>query len=438
MIHRRPIRYTDALRHTATKRLLPLAFSTAEIEEYLPAQIRRLSFYSARTADLMYLAHTQSLIQSIVAPAVAINADGSLRRTGPGESINKVLARSRMKQHLRAINYQPAPDDAGGLKDLSSDRRINLILNTQTAMARGYARDRAANQPAILQAFPADRLYRAFTRRAERNWQERWNTARAQLADRTSATLADSRSGPFIAPKPDPIWTAISRFGNPYAPFDYGSGMRKRSVPASLAATHGIDKTPRPAADPLAVGVETTIPPGMPPAMLQAVRDAFADSAMVSGGKLRISPPGRSAIPWLIDKARANVQAATPIRFLSPAERNAIAAAADIDLPEHATLDMDSTSLRHLLNRHGDAGKEMRTYGVRPVTDADIAAVPALVADAAATWTKPTADDYPTRKGAAVVCESQGLRIVFSSSARQDRPRISLYTMHHVKKEKGE
>ena len=39
-----------------------------------------------------------------------------------------------------------------------------------------------------------------------------------------------AKGAPFIATLDSPIWPAISRFGNPYPPFDFNSGMSTRSV----------------------------------------------------------------------------------------------------------------------------------------------------------------------------------------------------------------
>lgn len=44
----------------------------------------------------------------------------------------------------------------------------------------------------------------------------------------------------MIALKNAPIWTAISAFGLPYAPFDFGSGMDVRDVDRDEAAALGL------------------------------------------------------------------------------------------------------------------------------------------------------------------------------------------------------
>ena len=72
------------------------------------------------------------------------------------------------------------------------------------------------------------------TRSKPREWRIRWNDARRSLGEgNTSATYAESDHGPFKALKNDPVWSAISRFGNPWPPFDF------RHAPAPAAGSAG-------------------------------------------------------------------------------------------------------------------------------------------------------------------------------------------------------
>lgn len=279
MIHTRPVEMRDALRSVAAKRAMPLAFSSREIQEQLPADIARVSFFSARTTLKGYLSESQALIGRLVQPDVITQPDGTLRRVGRGESINPAQVRTAMQRHLRDLGYTAAEGEEGTLKDLASDRRVNLIINTQTQMARGFARERAVQSDAIRTAFPADRMYRALPRDEKRNWQSRWNQARARLGSATQATAATSQAGPFVAPKNDPIWPAISRFGNSYPPFDFNSGMRKRSVPASQARQHGITRTPDPAPDPFEPPLESPVSESTSPRMIDAIKRVFSNAA---------------------------------------------------------------------------------------------------------------------------------------------------------------
>lgn len=82
---------------------------------------------------------------------------------------------------------------------------------------------------------PAQELYRAWPAKQERDWPTRWKDAADAVGWEGVAT-----NGQMIALKTSPIWVAISRFGQPYPPFDYGSHMRVRSVPLEVAQAAGL------------------------------------------------------------------------------------------------------------------------------------------------------------------------------------------------------
>ena len=291
MIFDKPVTLTEALRYAAAKRVLALSPSigTRDIEANIPAEIRERAFFSARTPYAGYLAETSRDIQRMVQPDVRITADG-LVPTVSGESISPAQVRAKMKRTLASLGYQPDPDKRGGLQDLSSDMRVNLVIDTQLKMARGYGSWRQSQDATVLDLWPADELFRAISRDKERNWLLRWNEARASLGSATTATAARGYSGPFVALKNDPIWKAISRFGNPYPPFDYRSGMRVRDVSFKRARELGVLKesqTVPPARDRLNDPVEMDVST-MPAGILQALGKALAGVARITGDKLLI------------------------------------------------------------------------------------------------------------------------------------------------------
>lgn len=432
---------SDALRHITAKRVLPLAFSSREIEETLPKQIAARAMFSARTVHKTYLEDTLGNIGRIVQPAVIRQADGTLRRAGKGESVSPAKVRTLMQQQLRSLGYQPNAGEEGTLKDLSSDRRTALIINMQTGMARGYARDRAVQTQAILQTFPADRLYRAAQRNKKRKWARKWNDARRNLGETTQATVAgDDDLGPFIAPKDDPIWSAISRFGNPYSPFDYNSGMRKRSVLASEARKHGITRTPQPAADPLDADLSAPIRPNTPPAMLEAIMQSFP-GAIATARRIYWIPDPVDAAASVISAAERGAQMRTSIAFLDADKRAAVSDALKQDIPEQTAFALESNQVRHILAEHTDADREMRNYGVGPVDPADIAHFAELVA-------KPTrilpSGRKLARQGKPLLyrCERQGRHyecvMDYTTGAKLNhRPSLRLYTMYRIDKTKA-
>lgn len=273
---------TPAASFQSAKTILPVPESvgSAELAE-LPASLRQRLFFSARTPFAQYLTDTNDLLKRLLQPEAAT----------PGTSVNPAIIRGEMKKALSALGYQPDPAKRGTLQDLSSDRRTNLIIQMQTAMAGNYARWQQSQSPAVLTLYPADELYRAVRRAHPRDtWAGRWNEARANLGPDSTATEArDNTLGPFVALKNDPIWSAISRFNNPYPPFDYGSGMRVRDVPRARAIALGVLAPdlpgPQPAPDPVDQPIALDLG-NLDPALADALLKSFGALARLVKGAI--------------------------------------------------------------------------------------------------------------------------------------------------------
>jgi hypothetical protein len=126
VLFRKPTSLTAALAQQRAKTVVAVAESTgsAEIAQW-PADIRRRAFFSARTPYIEHLAQIDSVIGRILEPGAA----------APGESVNNARARELLRESLRAIGYSPDQVGAatGALRDLASERRLNLIVDISYA-----------------------------------------------------------------------------------------------------------------------------------------------------------------------------------------------------------------------------------------------------------------------------------------------------------------
>lgn len=275
MIFDEPTTFEAALEHQLAKQVLPTAASSAEIAA-LPAAIRERAFFSARTTHAGYLTDAHDLITRLISPELA----------APGQSLSIPEVRTRLKEHLASIGYQPDPRKRGTIQDLSSDRRINLIIDTQTKMSRGYGQWLQGQSPAVLDQWPAQELYRLEARIHERDWNDRWVRAGGHLA-----------AGRMVALKSSPIWLAISAFGNPYPPYDFRSGMDIMDVDRDDAVSLGlVGPTDTVAPHPRALNetLQTDVPAGAPAALVDALLAALGPQVQRQGDTLTLSP-GRPA-----------------------------------------------------------------------------------------------------------------------------------------------
>jgi hypothetical protein len=205
------VSFTEALQRQEVRALLPTTLSSAQLER-ISGEILERALFSARTTSAEYLQEVDDVLQKYI----------------NGE-IDLASARLRLSNKLRELGYAPRPGEEGAITDLSSDERINLVLRTNADMASGYGQWLQGQDKAILDQWPAQELYRAAHRMVPRDWATRWVVAGGQ-----------TYGGKFIALKNTTIWTAISRFGTPYPPFDFNSGMAVRDVDRKTAMSLGL------------------------------------------------------------------------------------------------------------------------------------------------------------------------------------------------------
>ena len=215
MIYTAPMPFREALDAQELRSILATTGNTADFRALarLEPDILRRAQFSARTSSVELLQRYQDLENGILAGR-----------------IDQASAQLSIKNLLAEMGYQPDPELAGGLQDLSSSARINLKLETDTAVARGAGRYEQGMQADVLDEWPAQELFRASTpeggAKAERDWAARWEKLGGQFYD-----------GRMIALKTDPIWAALGdpanfpdALGNAWAPFAFSSGMRLRGI----------------------------------------------------------------------------------------------------------------------------------------------------------------------------------------------------------------
>jgi len=218
MTYLAPIPYKEALQSRAIRTALPTTGSSARLQR-LPAAVLNRAVFSAKTNNAWYVSR------------IADVGDRLLQATASGRQLNKAYAMQALREALAQIGYHPgtAGIEPRSIQDFASDARIGLIADMSRDQAAGYGQALAGQDPVLLSAFPCQELYRQRDSRVKRPWPRIWSNA----AGRTFG-------GRMIARKDDPIWVNISRFGNPYPPFDYNSGMWVRDVSRKLALSLGV------------------------------------------------------------------------------------------------------------------------------------------------------------------------------------------------------
>jgi len=170
------------------------------------------------------------------------------------------------------------PEGDGSLKDLYSDKRLDVLRETNVKQARGYAQWLEGTKEGALMAFPAQELVRVEARIKTRDWKGRWSDKGGKFYQ-----------GRMIALKNDPIWERISRFGSAWPPFDFNSGMGVEDVSLEEAIELGVmgedDPTPTMEAAGFNDGLEVELPEDGLAEMDKMLREAFGDQVDIVGNK---------------------------------------------------------------------------------------------------------------------------------------------------------
>lgn len=232
MPKRRPDPAAEELKLAVERGVLPTSLGTAGIREEIAAEIRVKGFFMAKCSHAIYLNWAKKIIDKL--------ASGDI---GEGQ------ARTALYELLDLLEYTPEggfPDQPpgtvepavrGSLQDLSSFRRVNLIVRTQFQLFHGRAQQLNGSDPDRLATAPAWELVRLEDRTAPRDWQARWLIAGGTLTN----------GGRMIALKGDPIWGELGSSGNfddaldvDHPPFAFQSGMGWREVSREECISLGI------------------------------------------------------------------------------------------------------------------------------------------------------------------------------------------------------
>ena len=256
-----------AIEEFAAKTEIPSWARTADWDK-VPAALRRRSFFSAALEDARALSAGRKAVADLLRGA---SKDGKLYR--------RDTAITGLQAMMKARGLDTGAPDA--LTNPAAEARIKLVLDTNRAQAQGYARFKRSSTGGALLAFPAQELIRVRNSKERRDWQARWIAAGGKLT-----------GGRMIALKTDSVWIALSRFGTPYPPFDFNSGMGVRDIPRrECIEMKLIDGTWQPDGDPVGdfnANVEADVS-GVHPDLLGSLAALFGGAVKIAGGIARFT-----------------------------------------------------------------------------------------------------------------------------------------------------
>jgi hypothetical protein len=214
--------------------------------EKVPLALRERAQFSAGVTSARLLQTIQDRIQGQLKLEREKLGSAGLR---PGETA--IFDRSSFIDAVRQVaideGLQPPASDAteGTLRDITSIPRLGLIYDMQNSMAQGFARWKMDQMEGALLLYPAWEFVRTEDRNVPREqllpgfWARRWLEAAKAAGDQDALRVfADTQRK--IALKGSGIWARLSRFGTPWPPYDWGSGMGVDDVDRDTAIALGL------------------------------------------------------------------------------------------------------------------------------------------------------------------------------------------------------
>lgn len=185
-------------------------------------KIKDHSIFSARTTSQRYIDMVKQRLQEVASRKFTPQkAETLLQRTLQDLGYDSTIG-------FKGSKVKVPPAKPGDIRDLSSSRRIQLILDTNVKQARSLGQLASSEDPLQLMMMPAWKLTRTGARKKPRgDWQKRWQAAG------DSCQWNGALRKQMVALKTSPIWQKIAdgaggfedTLGSPYPPFAFGSGL---------------------------------------------------------------------------------------------------------------------------------------------------------------------------------------------------------------------
>lgn len=203
--------FAEALEAREAKTILPTGLRTRQLARLAP-EVRERAMFSAAVTDARFLSTADGLIEDMLTGKIGLSE-----------------GRVRLDNYLESIGYDGEVISTD-LTNLRSLARKNVLLETNVGLALGYGQWKQGQDPVTLNLWPAQELVRVENRREPRgNWRERFTAAGGTIYNGRMIALTNSA-----------VWSTLSRFGYPYPPFDFSSGMGVRPVSREDAIAAGL------------------------------------------------------------------------------------------------------------------------------------------------------------------------------------------------------
>ncbi len=259
-----PQPFDEAVAKLGARSVVGSTLNSAEWRD-VPVALRETAFFSSQVQNVRFLERVKAELTDYLAGA-RDPATSALKTGSRAEFV------SRLQRFALAEGMGPLrPQDKGGLKDITSEKRLALIFDVPTKAARDYGNWKQGMDPAVLDEFPAQRFIRVHRVKRPRPYHQ--------------AALGEVRLKTDTG-----YWVGLNRdFGVPWGPWGFGSGCDVEDVDRDEAESLGLVKAgqrlqpvDKRFTDSLAASLQ-----GVDPALRAKLKAAFGDRILIEGDTVR-------------------------------------------------------------------------------------------------------------------------------------------------------
>tara|TARA_Y100001963_G_scaffold65896_1_gene91740 strand:- start:4544 stop:6328 length:1785 start_codon:yes stop_codon:yes gene_type:complete len=229
----KPLKFLDAVRRLGKKKPIAKKLSSKQWAA-MPTAIRERAYFTSNVESMKFLNKSKKMLEDYLSGAreTVTTPDGrkvtALKKASRADFIYKMqkLAKETGLGNILPPGTDMSRDLITRMKDVASESRLKLIFDTQTQQAQAYGYYKQGQDPAILDAYPAQRFIRAEQRKVPRPLHEK-NRNEVRRKDDMEFWLRMNNQ-------------SIGGFGVPFGPWGFNSGMDVEDVRRDEAIRLGL------------------------------------------------------------------------------------------------------------------------------------------------------------------------------------------------------
>lgn len=273
----KPIPFAEAIEKLGSKSSIGSDLSSSQWHD-VPVGLRERAFFSSRIESIRFLDRTKGWLGDFL--------EKNVETLPNGEVALKMGGRAQFVETAREFAISEgmgplSPGEKGTVKDITSQKRLELIFDTQIRQAQDFGYWKQGQDPDVLDAFPAQRFIRVLDVDEPREWHTQFENE-----VRLKSDLG--------------FWKLVNKdFGVPWGPWGWGCGHDVEDVDREEAEALGLLK-PGDQVQPVVKDFNDQLEAStknLDGDMLQFLADAFGDQVEFVGDSVRWNPKGKPAGP---------------------------------------------------------------------------------------------------------------------------------------------